>query len=125
MSVVDITTKEQFDNLLKTTPYVALQAHATWCGPCKAMTPLFNKHAQNLTSPDAFTFARFDTDDVPDLAFELGVRAVPAFYFFDHGDKADNVSGANPPVLKKVVEQYAEKAKAAAGEGKLVTDEDF
>ncbi|KAL7935796.1 thioredoxin M-type [Trichoderma chlorosporum] len=121
MAVIDIKTKAQFDELAKSTPYVALQAHATWCGPCKAISPLFSKHADNLSS-DKFTFARFDTDEVPDLAFELGIRSIPAFFIFENGDKADTLTGANPPALQKLTAEIAEKAKAS---GELNTSEDF
>jgi thioredoxin 1 len=111
MAVIDITTKAQFDELVKTTPYVALQAHATWCGPCKAISPIFSKQADNLAIPDKYTFARFDTDDVSDLAMELGIRSIPAFFFFENGDKVDSLTGANPPALQKLTQGIAEKAK--------------
>ncbi|KAM5354037.1 hypothetical protein ACJ41O_000687 [Fusarium nematophilum] len=128
-NVTDIKTKAQFDELIKSTPYVVLQAHATWCGPCKAISPLFNKHADALSVPSKYAFARFDTDDVPDLAFELGIRSVPAFFFFENGDKDETVNGAVPPALKKAVEARAEKLKAAeapaADDGALKTDENF
>jgi thioredoxin 1 len=113
MSVVEITTKAQFDELVKTTPYVALQAHATWCGPCKAISPFFAKHATAASVPGALAFAKFDTDDVPDLAFELGIRSIPAFFFFESGEKATDLAGANPAALKKLVDTYADKAKDA------------
>lgn len=74
---------------------------------------MFVKHSDTLGIENTYAFAKFDTDDVPDLAFELGVRSLPSFYFFENGDKADaGVTGANPPALKKTVEEVAEKAKA-------------
>jgi thioredoxin 1 len=114
MSVVDITSKEQFDALLKSSPYVALQAHASWCGPCKAISPFFAKHATQHSVPDSYTFARFDTDDVPDLAFDLGIRSIPAFFFFENGDKSQTVQGANPAALKKTIDDLAAKATGGA-----------
>jgi thioredoxin 1 len=113
MSVVEITSKSQFDALVKSTPYVALQAHATWCGPCKAISPFFAKHADALSQPGTFTFAKFDTDDVSDLAFELGIRSIPAFFFFENGEKDQDLTGPKPQVLKQLIEGYADKAKAA------------
>ncbi|KAB1671664.1 thioredoxin family protein [Klebsiella pneumoniae] len=112
MTVIEITSKKQFDDLVAEKPYVALQAHASWCGPCKAISPLFNKHSDALAS-DSYAFAKFDTDDVPDLAFELGISSIPAFFFFENGDKANDIKGANPPALKKAVEEVGEKAKSA------------
>ncbi|KAF4983358.1 hypothetical protein FZEAL_1210 [Fusarium zealandicum] len=122
MSVTDIKTKAEFEELIKKTPYVVLQAHATWCGPCKAISPIFNKQADVLTIPDKYAFAKFDTDDVPDLAFDLGIRSIPAFFFFANGEKNDTIAGANPPVLTKALNEFAEKAKEG---GELKTDENF
>ncbi|KAF4450326.1 thioredoxin 1 [Fusarium austroafricanum] len=129
-AVVEIKTKAQFDELIKTTPYVALQAHASWCGPCKAISPIFQKQATEHKS-DKYAFAKFDTDDVPDLAFELGIRSIPAFFFFANGDKDSDLLGAVPPKLKAAVEGYAAKANAGgdaakpAEENTLKTDENF
>ncbi|PHH61599.1 hypothetical protein CDD81_8114 [Ophiocordyceps australis] len=106
-SVTDIKTKTQFENLIKDNPYVALQAHATWCGPCKAISPIFQKHADSFKT---LVFARFDTDEVPDLAHELNIRSIPAFFFFENGEKTSNVAGATPPSLEKAVKDLAAKA---------------
>ncbi|KAI1029785.1 hypothetical protein LB503_008064 [Fusarium chuoi] len=128
-AVVEIKSKAQFDELVKTTPYVALQAHASWCGPCKAISPIFNKQAAEHKS-DKYAFAKFDTDDVPDLAFELGIRSIPAFFFFENGDKDSDLLGAVPPKLTAAVKGYADKANSAAAEkpaeeNALKTDENF
>ena len=127
--VHNITSKAQFDELVKTTPYVALQAHASWCGPCKAISPIFNKQAVEHKS-DKFAFAKFDTDDVPDLAFELGIRSIPAFFFFENGNKDSDLMGAVPPKLTAAIGGYAAKAKGGAEEkpaeeNTLKTDENF
>ncbi|KAF4341260.1 thioredoxin 1 [Fusarium beomiforme] len=128
-SVVEIKTKAQFDELVKSTPYVALQAHASWCGPCKAISPIFNKQAAEHKS-DKYAFAKFDTDEVPDLAFELGIRSIPAFFFFENGDKDSDLLGAVPPKLTTAVKSYADKANGGtaekpAEENTLKTDENF
>ncbi|KAK2605870.1 hypothetical protein QQS21_003710 [Conoideocrella luteorostrata] len=131
MPVITITSKSQFDSLIKSTPFVALQASASWCGPCKAISPHFVKHSEKGID-ETFVFAKFDTDDVPDLASELEVRSLPTFYFIENENKADatKVTGANPGALKKTVEEVEEKAKKVAENaktngGSLPTDEDF
>lgn len=48
---------------------------------------------------DTVYFAKFDVDALPDLAQELGIRAMPTFVIFKNGDKADEFVGANPPGL--------------------------
>ena len=80
---------------------------ATWCGPCKVIAP------QIVKMSDAFPSVRFyklDVDDVPDVAQELGVRAMPTFYIFNKGDKVNEVVGANQKALEAMVQKEVDKA---------------
>lgn len=45
-------------------------------------------------------FYKVDVDEVTAVASQLGVRAMPTFYFFRKGEKVDEVVGANPSALK-------------------------
>ena len=86
---------------------------ATWCGPCKVIAP------QIVKMSDAFPSVRFyklDVDDVPDVAQELGVRAMPTFFVFKDGEKVKEVVGANQKALQALVE--SEVAQAAGGSEK-------
>ena len=46
---------------------------ATWCGPCKLISPIFEKLSAQF--PDA-DFYKVDIDEATDIAEEIGVRAV-------------------------------------------------
>jgi thioredoxin-like negative regulator of GroEL len=48
---------------------------------------------------------KFDVDHLPDLAQELGVRAMPTFLVFKDGEKVDEFVGANPPALLAMLKQ--------------------
>lgn len=111
MTVTELSTKQEYLKLVQDNPYVAIQASATWCGPCKAISPIFAKHAGEHAAPSKYAFAKFDIDQVPDLANELGIRSVPAFFFFKDGDLDESITGANVPKVKKQVEAYAAQAK--------------
>ena len=47
------------------------------------------------TYPSA-RFFKLDVDEVPDVAQELGIRAMPTFLLFKDGEKVGEVVGANP-----------------------------
>lgn len=49
-------------------------------------------------------FIKLDVDDVPDVAQELGIRAMPTFIVFKNGEKLNEVVGANPKALLAAVE---------------------
>ncbi|QUC23563.1 uncharacterized protein UV8b_07804 [Ustilaginoidea virens] len=114
MPVITVTSKQQFDQLIRDTDSVAIQASAAWCGPCKAISPLFEKHSDALAADHAVAFAKFDIDQVPDLAQELGVTSVPTFYFFSQAERTSVVTGANPGSLKTAVDDLTKRATGTA-----------
>lgn len=56
---------------------------APWCGPCRAMAPVFERAAQDL-EPRA-RFVKVNVDDNPAAAARLGVRGIPALFALQHG----------------------------------------
>ena len=80
---------------------------ATWCGPCKVIAPHIVTMSNNF--PDA-RFYKLDVDEVPDVAQELGVRAMPTFMVFKNGEKVGEVVGANQKALEALVEKEVKVA---------------
>jgi thioredoxin 1 len=54
------------------------------------------------TYPDA-RFYKLDVDEVPEVAQELSVRAMPTFMLFKDGEKVGEVVGANPTALENAI----------------------
>ena len=50
-------------------------------------------------------FVKIDVDEVPDVAQELGIRAMPTFVIFKNEEKVAEVVGANPKALLAAVEK--------------------
>lgn len=105
-----ITSKKELDDLLKSHKYAIVYATASWCGPCRAIAPIFDKQASEHEIPERFAFIKFDTDEAPDISQELGIRSIPAFFTFEDGEKVDSLSGANPPALQKLVQDLGARA---------------
>jgi thioredoxin 1 len=112
MSVKEITSKAEFKALVSSTPFIALQAYVTWAGHCMVVAPIFENHVASLAIPGKYVFAKFDTDVAPDLAQELGISALPAFFFFENGLKTDELVDVNLKVLGSAVDKLSSKAKA-------------
>lgn len=55
--------------------------------------------------PDA-RFYKLDVDEVPEVAQELSVRAMPTFMLFKDGEKVGEVVGANPTALENAIKNH-------------------
>ncbi|WP_424140916.1 thioredoxin TrxC [Roseomonas chloroacetimidivorans] len=79
---------------------------AGWCGPCRAMAPIFERAAREL-EPRA-RFVKVDVDAEPQLASELGVQGIPALLAFKKGQVAARRAGVTDlNFLKGWVQQLA------------------
>jgi thioredoxin 1 len=109
-----INTASEFEALLKTTTFVAVDFHATWCGPCHAIAPTYAKLASSLTIPGIFEFAKVDVDAVPDVTEQYGVTAMPTFLFFHNGKPYAGramLRGADPRTLVATAQELGKLAK--------------
>ncbi|RAO69801.1 uncharacterized protein BHQ10_005813 [Talaromyces amestolkiae] len=101
MGVKQLANKNEFDAAINgTDKLVVVDAFAEWCGPCKAIAPKVHSWSEEYTDVD---FVKFDVDESPDVAQELGIRAMPTFLFFKNGQKITEVVGVNPPALEAAI----------------------
>ncbi|KAI1804170.1 thioredoxin [Daldinia bambusicola] len=111
MTVHTYDTADAFKKAVQDNKVVLLDCFATWCGPCKAIAPILAKHSNDEKFKDVH-FAKIDVDDLPDLAQELGITAMPTFLLFKDGEltPAEKLVGANPNALLKLLETNAPTA---------------
>jgi thioredoxin 1 len=79
---------------------MVIDCFATWCGPCKQIAP--RVVAFSKTYPET-RFYKVDVDEVPEVAQELAVSAMPTFVIFKDGELKQTVVGANPHALEAAV----------------------
>ncbi|KAG6018565.1 hypothetical protein E4U41_003776 [Claviceps citrina] len=98
---------EAFQKAVSENDAVVVDCFATWCGPCRAIAPVLEKHSEDAAFKDKVHFIKFDVDRVPAVTQALGVRAMPTFFFFRGGKKVDELVGANPNALLEALRKVA------------------
>ncbi len=84
-----IQTKEEFNGLIATGVVLA-DFFAEWCGPCKMLSPILEEVSKEVTD---VTICKVNVDDLPEIAAEAAIRAMPTLVLFKDGKEVDRVIG--------------------------------
>jgi thioredoxin len=77
---------------------------ATWCGPCKMISPVFTSLASKHTN---VMFLKVDVDQAQDVAAHERVNSMPTFAVYLQGQKVETFSGADGNKLSQLCAKYA------------------
>ena len=105
MAVVELT-KENFEQVVTSSPTVIVDFWAPWCGPCRGFAPVFEKVSE--MHPDV-VFAKVDTDAEQEIAAHFQIRSIPTLMVFREQIIVFSQPGALP---QGPFEQVVEKSKA-------------
>ncbi|MBA4695823.1 MAG: thioredoxin [Legionella sp.] len=81
---IKVVTDDSFDeDVLQSTKPVLIDFWAEWCGPCRALAPIFEEvastHHQNVT------FVKMNIDENPQTPSKYGVMSIPTLILFKNG----------------------------------------
>jgi len=99
--------ESQFDaEVIQSPSPVVADFYATWCGPCKILSPQLDKLAGSFTNE--IKFVKINLEEAPALSQRFNIQAIPTLLFFKNGTIVDSVVGLLPAeVLKARLETLA------------------
>ena len=92
-----VATNTTFQELLQDTKLVVVDFWATWCGPCRMISPILDEAEMEMA--DKFTLVKVNVDDAEEIAARFHIMSIPTLLFFRNGQVVDKTVGAMPKAM--------------------------
>ncbi|WP_075878226.1 thioredoxin [Merdibacter massiliensis] len=100
-----IINEAEFNQITKEKPFVLVDFFATWCGPCKMLSPVLEELAEEFGSQ--IEIVKVDVDQQSSLAAQYKIMSVPTMMLFKNGELIQKISGYQPkPQLASFLKQF-------------------
>ena len=89
---------EEYSEIVNSSNPVVIDFHATWCGPCKVLSPILEELDDEI---DGVEFVKLDVDQHPQIAGQNQVMGVPTVVILKDGEVKDRFVGVQPKEVIK------------------------
>ena len=93
MSVITLTSSNFEEEVIKSEKKVLIDFWASWCGPCRMMSPVIDEIAEES---DAVMVCKVNVDEEPDIAMKYGIMSIPTLLVIENGEVTGKSIGAVP-----------------------------
>ncbi|XP_071736473.1 thioredoxin H2-like [Rutidosis leptorrhynchoides] len=95
--------KKRFQSSKASKHLMVIEFSADWCGPCKFIEPAVHDLAIEFSDVE---FIKIDVDELPDVAKNFDVQAMPTFVLVKKGKELDRTIGVKKDELHRMIEKH-------------------
>jgi len=101
--VVEITDQNFEEEVLNSDLPTEVDFWAPWCGPCRFVSPIYDKLSEEYDG--RFKFCKLNVDANKQTAIKYQIMSIPMQMYFVDGRKVNEILGAVPePIIQNMVE---------------------
>jgi thioredoxin 1 len=101
--VLTVTDQDFAEQVLQAPLPVIVDFTASWCPPCRALAPVFEKLSQTYVGK--LRFARMDTDENLQTPVQVGIQGMPTLVLFANGQPVGGLIGPHPSRLQQGIDR--------------------
>ena len=88
--IIEVTSRNFEEEVIKSEKPVIIDFYATWCGPCKRLSPIIEEVARENEN---VKFVKIDIDNIKDITLEYQVKSIPTLLLIQNGEEKDRIVG--------------------------------
>ena len=92
-----VATNTNFSELLLGNKLIIVDFWATWCGPCRMLSPILDEVEEEMAGQ--ISVVKVNVDDADEIAAKYRIMSIPTLLFFKNGQLVDKTVGAMPKAV--------------------------
>ncbi len=93
MAVINLTLENFEAEVIKSEVPVLVDFWASWCGPCRMLSPVVDEIAEERTD---IKVGKVNVDEQEELAMRFGIMSIPTLIVFKNGEAVRKTMGVQP-----------------------------